>query len=183
MNRTSSLGGFLDQFRRHHPEDVFLVDEEVDVEYEPTAYYKLLEEMNPLIWFSKVKGYPDFQLVTNVMGSRRRMAFSLGLDSDAKLYESWNEAINSKGKIKMSDESPPIKERVFQGKDVDLYSLPVVKHHPGDGAQTGLGRYITSGLAVARDPLSPETINMSFTRIQIIDKDRYAFDMGSRSHF
>jgi 2,5-furandicarboxylate decarboxylase 1 len=183
MNRTSSLGGFLDQFRRHHPEDVFLVDEEVDVKYEPTAYYKLLEEMNPLIWFSKVKGYPDFQLVTNVMGSRRRMAFALGLDSDAKLYESWNEAINSKGKIKISDESPPIKERVFQGKDVDLYSLPVVKHYPGDGAQTGLGRYITSGLAVARDPLSPETINMSFTRIQIIDKDRYAFDMGSRSHF
>src|SRR5437762_13904667 len=100
MNRTSSLGGFLDQFRRHHPEDVFLVVEEVDVEYEPTAYYKLLEEMNPLIWFSKVKGYPDFQLVTNVMGSRRRMAVSLGLDSDAKLYETWNEAINSKGKSK-----------------------------------------------------------------------------------
>jgi 2,5-furandicarboxylate decarboxylase 1 len=117
------------------------------------------------------------------MGSRRRMAFSLGLDSDAKLYETWNEAINSKGRIKISDESPPIKERVFQGKDVDLYSLPVVKHYSGDGAQTGLGRYITSGLAVARDPLSPETINMSFTRIQIIDKDRYAFDMGSRSHF
>jgi 2,5-furandicarboxylate decarboxylase 1 len=183
MNRTSSLGEFLDQFRRHHPEDVFLVDEEVDVEYEPTAYYKLLEEKNPLIWFSKVKGYPDFQLVTNVMGSRGRMAFSLGLDSDAKLYETWNEAINSKGKIKISDESPPIKERVFQGKDVDLYSLPVVKHYSGDGAQTGLGRYITSGLAVARDPLSPETINMSFTRIQIIDIDRYAFDMGSRSHF
>ena len=87
MNRTFSLGEFLDQFRRHHPEDVFLVDEEVDVEYEPTAYYKLLEEKNPLIWFSKVKGYPDFQLVTNVMGSRKRMAFSLGLDSDAKLYE------------------------------------------------------------------------------------------------
>jgi 2,5-furandicarboxylate decarboxylase 1 len=183
MNRTSSLGEFLDQFRRHHREDVFLADEEVDVEYEPTAYYKLLEEKNPLIWFSKVKGYPDFQLVTNVMGSRRRMAFSLGLDSDAKLYETWNEAINSKGKINISDESPPIKERVFQGKEVDLYSLPVVKHYSGDGAQTGLGRYITSGLAVARDPLSPETINMSFTRIQIIDRDRYAFDMGTRSHF
>ena len=66
---------------------------------------------------------------------------------------------------------------------MSTYSLPVVKHYSGDGAQTGLGRYITSGLAVARDPLSPETINMSFTRIQIIDKDRYAFDMGSRSHF
>jgi 3-polyprenyl-4-hydroxybenzoate decarboxylase len=53
------------------------------VEYEPTAYYKLLEEENQLIWFSKVKGYPDFQLVTNVMGSRRRMAFALGQDNKA----------------------------------------------------------------------------------------------------
>jgi 2,5-furandicarboxylate decarboxylase 1 len=183
MNRTCSLADFLRHYRQQHPEDVFLVDEEVDVEYEPTAYYKLLEEKNPLIWFSKVKGYPDFQLVTNVMGSRARMAFALGLDSDSRLYETWNEALNLKGQIRISDASPPIKERVFTGKDVDLHSLPVIKHYSGDGSHTGFGRYITSGLAVARDPLSPETINMSFTRMQIIGKDRYAFDMGSRSHF
>ena len=183
MNQTSSLVGFLEQYKRYHSEDVFLVDEAVDVEYETTAYYKLLEEKNPLIRFSKVNSYPDFQLVTNVMGSRARMAFALGLDSESKLYETWNEVLHSKSEIRISDENSPIKERVFQGKDVDLYSLPVVKHYSGDGAHTGFGRYITSGLAVARDPLSPETINMSFTRIQIIDKDRYAFDMGSRSHF
>jgi UbiD family decarboxylase len=183
MNRTSSLGEFLEQFRRYHPQDVFVVDDEVDVEYESTAYYKLLEEKNPVIWFSKVKGYPDFHLVTNMMGSRARMAFALGLDSETKLYETWNEALNSKAEIRISDESPPIKERVFAGKDADLYSFPVVKHYSGDGSHTGLGRYITAGLAVARDPLSPETINMSFTRIQIIERDRYAFDMGTRSHF
>src|SRR5215510_9506494 len=183
MNGKSSLAEFLDQYRRQCPKDVFLVDEEVDVEYESTAYYKLLEEKNPLIWFSKVKGYPDFQIVTNVMGSRTRMAFALGLASESQLYETWNEALNSKGEIRISDESPPIKERIFQGKDVDLYSLPVVKHYSADGSHTGLGRYITAGLAIARSPLRPETINMSFTRIQIIDRDKYAFDMGSRSHF
>jgi 2,5-furandicarboxylate decarboxylase 1 len=183
MNRTFSLADFLEQYTRQHPEAVFLVDEEVDVEYESTAYYKLLEKKNPLIRFSKVKGYPNFQLVTNVMGSRARMAFALGLGSESEFYEAWNEALNSRGEIRISDESPPIKERVFGGKDADLYSLPVVKHYSGDGSHTGLGRYITAGLAVARDPLCPETINMSFTRIQIIDKDTYAFDMGSRSHF
>jgi len=183
MNQTSSLVGFLEQYRRQHPEAVFLADEEVDVEYESTAYYKLLEKKNPLIWFSRVKGYPDFQLVTNVMGSRARMAFALGHDSESKFYEAWNEVLNLKGEIRISDESPPIKERIFEGKDVNLYSLPVVKHYAGDGSHTGLGRYITAGLAVARDPLCPETINMSFTRIQIIDKDTYAFDMGSRGHF
>jgi 2,5-furandicarboxylate decarboxylase 1 len=183
MEQTSTLADFLEQYSRKRPDDVFRVNEDVDVEYESTAYYKLLEDKNPLIWFSKVKGYPDFQLVTNVMGSRARMAFALGLDSESKFYEAWNEALNTTGEIRISDESPPIKERVCEGKHVDLYSLPVVEHYLGDGSHTGLGRYITAGLAVARDPLSPETINMSFTRIQIIDKDRYAFDMGSRSHF
>ena|GEM_PF-708467 len=183
MNGTSSLGEFLDQYRRYHPEDVFGVNRDIDVEYESTGYYKLLEEKNPLIWFSNVKGYPDFQIVTNVMGSRKRMAFAVGLDSESHLYETWNEALNSKGEIRISDASPPIKERVFTGKEVDLHSLPVVKHYSGDGSHTGFGRYITAGLAVARDPLCPETINMSFTRMQIIGKDRYAFDMGSRSHF
>jgi 4-hydroxy-3-polyprenylbenzoate decarboxylase len=183
MILTSSLADFLEQYKRQRPDDVFLVNEAVDVEYESTAYYKLLEDKNPLIWFSKVKGYPDFQLVTNVMGSRARMAFALGLDSESKFYEAWNEALNAKGEIRISDESPPIKERVFIGKDVNLYSLPVVKHYSGDGSHTGFGRYITAGLAVARDPLCPETINMSFTRIQIIGEAMYAFDMGSRSHF
>jgi UbiD family decarboxylase len=183
MNHTSSLTDFLDRYRCRHPEDVFFVDDEIDVEYESTAYYKLLEEKNPIIWFSTVKGYPDFELVTNVMGSKARMAFALGLESESKLYETWNETLNSKGEIRISDENPPIKERIFQGTDVDLYSLPVIKHYSGDGSHTGFGRYITAGLAVARDPLSPETINMSFTRIQIIDRDKYAFDMGSRSHF
>ena len=128
MNRTSSLADFLEQYRRHHPEDVILVDDEIDVEYESTAYYKLLEDKNPLIWFSKVKSYPDFQLVTNVMGSRARMAFALGLDSESKFYEAWSEALNTTGEIRISDESPPIKERVFAEKDVDLYTLPVIKH-------------------------------------------------------
>jgi UbiD family decarboxylase len=90
MNRTSSLADFLEQYRRHHPEDVILVDDEIDVEYESTAYYKLLEAKNPLIWFSKVKGYPDFQLATNVMGSRARMAVALGLDSESNFYDTLN---------------------------------------------------------------------------------------------
>ena len=49
MGQATSLSDFLEQYRRQHPEDVFRVDEEIDVEYESTAYYKILEEKNPLI--------------------------------------------------------------------------------------------------------------------------------------
>jgi 2,5-furandicarboxylate decarboxylase 1 len=183
MKQTTSLGDFLEQYASSCTADVFRVGEEVNVEYEPTAYYKLLERTNPLIWFSKVKGYPDFQLVTNVLGSRERMAFALQVDDSTRLYEALHTALSSEAGISISAEDPPVKERVFQGSDVNLYDLPIVKHYSRDGAHAGMGRYITSGLAVARDPLSTDTINMSFTRMQIIGKDRYAFDIGSRSHF
>ena len=128
MEQTSTLADFLEQYSRKRPDDVFRVNEDVDVEYESTAYYKLLEDKNPLIWFSKVKSYPDFQLATNVMGSRARMAVALGLDSESNFYDTWNRALISKSEIRISDESPPIKERVFEGEHVDLYSLPVIKH-------------------------------------------------------
>src|SRR6186713_904568 len=82
MKHSASLVDFLNLYKSQHPKDVFLVNEEINVEYESTAHYKLLEQKNPLIWFSKVKDYPDFQLVTNVMGSRARMAFALRLGSE-----------------------------------------------------------------------------------------------------
>jgi hypothetical protein len=62
MNRTSSLGEFLEQFRRYHPQDVFVVDDEVNVEYESIAYYKLLEEKNPVICFPRSKATRIFNL-------------------------------------------------------------------------------------------------------------------------
>ena len=115
------------------------MNEEVDVEYESTAYYKLLEEKNPLIWFPKVKGYPDFQLVTNIMGSRARMAFALGLDSESKLYETWHDALNLKGEIRISDESPPIKERVFAGKMSTYTVFLLLNTIPVTAPTQGLG--------------------------------------------
>jgi hypothetical protein len=68
MNQTSSLADFLRRYRQQHPEDIFPVDEEVDVEYEPTAYYKLLEEKNPLIWFFQSQRLPGFSTCNECNG-------------------------------------------------------------------------------------------------------------------
>ncbi|MCL5069165.1 MAG: UbiD family decarboxylase, partial [Thaumarchaeota archaeon] len=156
---------------------------ETTIDYEPTAYCQLLREKNPMIWFKKLHGFEDFSIVTNELGSEERMAFALGCRTE-QLYDCWDRVLTNSGKISISSRrNPPVKERVFEGKDVDLFSLPAAKHYLRDGANSGNGRYITSGLVVSRNPLDHEIINMSFTRIQVIDKTRYAFDMGSRSHF
>ena len=168
---------------KSNPSDVFVVEEEVDVNFESTAYYKVLEESNRLIWFKRIKGFEEFSLVTNVLGSTERMAYALGCTSE-DIYANWEKVVDFSAEISVSDGlKAPVKEKIYTGDDVDLFSLPAPRHYPLDGANTGFGRYITSGLAVARDPLSPDTINMSFTRMQIIDDKRYAFDMGSRGHF
>lgn len=166
-----------------NPSDVFVVEEEVDINFETTAYYKVLEESNRLIWFKRIKGFEEFSLVTNVLGSTERMAYALGCASE-DFYANWEKIVDFSAEISVSDGAKtPVKEKIFMGDAVDLFSLPAPRHYPLDGANTGFGRYITSGLAVARDPLSPDTINMSFTRMQIMDCKRYAFDMGSRGHF
>ncbi len=177
----TSLPEFIKEYRASFPDDVFMENGEVDITYEPTAYYKLLEAENPLILLNSLKGYDDFRLVTNTLGSKRRMAFALGTDENS-LYGRWDEIMANSSDPRIVAGSCGIKEVMQTGEQIDLFSLPAPVHFSMDGEIKGFKRYITGGLAIARDPLNNDTVNMSFTRIQIIGKDRYAFDMGSHGH-
>ena len=183
--KVSSLRDFLEDYSRLNLGEVFIVEEETNLDYEPSAYYKILEQKNPIIWFKKIRGYPDFEFVTNVIGSEKRAAYAFGVN-EVILYETIEKILSelrpTGGNLPLTD-SAPIKEVILTGADVDLSKLPIPRHYPSDGAKTGHGRYVSSALAVARNPANPETINLSYTRAQIISPNRYAFDMGSRGHF
>lgn len=179
--KATSLRGFIERYGSSYPEDVFTEQSEVDIFYEPTAYYKLMETENPLLFFTKIRKFRDFNLVTNTLGSRRRMAFAIGTEEE-NLYQQWDEVISNDAEPKVIEGHSPVKETLQTGDGLDLFGLPAPAHFSMDGEIKGFMRYITGGLAVARDPLNPETVNLSFTRIQIIGKDRYAFDMGSHGH-
>ena len=179
-----SLEEFVLDYSTSFPNDVFSVDEPIDINYEPTAYVKALTNTNPMIIFNKVNGYDDFRIVTNVFGKRERFAFALGVSLD-ELNLLLNEMdVHSKlGRVLNND--VPVKERIFIGSDANILSLPVIKHYDEDGPKTksaGDGRYITAGLEAARNPDSTETLNLSFASIQVIDKNRFALAMVSRRH-
>ncbi len=110
------------------------------------------------------------------------MAWSIGCGS-SDLFKKWREITSYSGSISISDHRAEVKQLVTTGEDVNLFELPVCKHFLQDGSSLGLPRYVTSGLAAARDPLSPDTINLSYARMQIISKTEYAFDLGSKGHF
>lgn len=175
----STLRGFLGDYERSFPHDVVTIHTPVSPEYETTAYFNAFKGTNPVIRFTNIKGYPGYELVTNIMGSYRRIAFALGCD-ETELRKRWTNIIRS-------DAQPEVASRgsgytIVEGSQVNLFSLPVPKHYKQDGSKTGHGRYITSGLAVTRNPDDDSVINLSFNRIQVIGKSRYAFDTGSHGH-
>lgn len=179
--KVKSLGDFIREYSIANPNDVYQVDEDISINYEATAYYRCLEKKNPLILFRSIADFPEFNMVTNTLGSSKRMAFALDTDHE-NLYRKWEEVMAGNSDIKTIEGSSPIGEVIQTGDDIDLFSLPAPVHFTEDGSIEGFNRYISGGLAIARDPDNPETINMSFTRIQLVSRDRYAFDMGSHGH-
>lgn len=71
-------------------------------------------------------------------------------------------------------ETAPVQEVVLTGGDVDVMALPVFRHFEGDA-----GRYITSGIVIARDPENGRC-NFSFHRMQLKGKDRIGISLHSR---
>ena len=71
-------------------------------------------------------------------------------------------------------DSAPVQEVVLTGEAVDVTALPVFRHFEGDA-----GRYITSGVVVARDPENGR-YNLSFHRMQLKERDRIGISLHSR---
>jgi 2,5-furandicarboxylate decarboxylase 1 len=175
----NTLRDFLEYYEKLFPDDVVTIKTPVSLEYETTAYYNALKERNPVIRFTNIKGYPDFDLVTNILGSYRRMAFALRCN-ETELEGKWTELMRG------DTEPDVIRKRrgytLIQDNQVNLFALPVPKHYKQDGSKTGYGHYITSGLAITRNPDDSSVINLSFNRIQLIGETKYAFDAGSHGH-
>lgn len=183
-SRPSSLRTFLDQLRTSGNNSLRIIEEETDLDYEITAYSIITSGDNPALIFRNIKNYPGFSVVTNLLGSQDRIALATGYGDISEFYRRWDTILSRDEVFDAGtlEQNPPVKEMVWKGDDVDLFSLPIPRHYASDGSRTGFGRYITSGLAVTRDPRNEDILNLSFTRIQPFGKDRYAFDAGSHGN-
>lgn len=68
----------------------------------------------------------------------------------------------------------PVQDIVTIGEAVNVLSLPIFRHFEGDA-----GRYITSGIVLAKDPRSGR-YNMSFHRMQLKDEHHMGISLHSR---
>lgn len=131
----------------------------------------LAHQLNtPMVMFDEIKGYPPgFRVLVNFTGSYNRLALLLGLDkveTGVPLVRTWRE-MRSKRRLvpPVTVSGSPVQECIREGKDINLFELPVPKWHAHDG-----GRYIgTSSLTITRDP-ETGVVNLGTYRHQAVDE-------------
>jgi 4-hydroxy-3-polyprenylbenzoate decarboxylase len=140
---------------------------------------------NRALLFEQVQG-SEMPVATNLLGHPERMAWALGRDSlsnlttdmasliDLRLPQgvgaviergrSLLEALRGVGLRTHLVRNAPVQEVVWQGDEVDLTRLPILKCWPADG-----GRYITLPSVITRDPVSGAR-NVGMYRLQLYDR-------------
>ncbi|MGC8562361.1 MAG: UbiD family decarboxylase [Thermoplasmata archaeon] len=178
-----SIRTYIDNLKRYHSSEIVEIEEKVNLNYEPTAFYLSLRKKNPVLLFNSIEAYSDFSLVTNIFGSEERLASLAGFNSIEEVIEKWSLVANelTAEPIVFNHGKNAFPKKV-KGEELNLFNLPIPAHYSTDGSKTGYNRYITSGLTTTKDPENNDIINLSFARIQPFEKDKFAFDAGSHGH-
>jgi UbiD family decarboxylase len=139
-------------------------------------------ETSNAILFDNIRGYPAGHRVLVGMNSslkRQCLTTNLPLDYDRMQFiHAWKTRLNHPTLIppRVVNDGPLL-ENVFEGKDIDLLSLPVPHWHEEDG-----GRYIgTADVTITRDP-EEGWVNLGCYRVMVHDRDTLALYISPGKH-
>ena len=178
----SDLRGFLRLLEER--DELIRSSESISPELEIAAVAdRMVKEGGPALLFEQVAG-SELPVAINLFGSRRRMAWALGLEDLAELGDRLRELLDirlSGGLLGLASNLPklreltslppkrvrsgPVQEIVRRGEEVDLGELPVLTCWPGDG-----GPFLTLPLVISRDPVEGD-LNIGMYRMQVFDRN------------
>jgi UbiD family decarboxylase len=140
-------------------------------------------ENPPAVLFDNIQGYPAGRRVLtgihNPTLKRQCLTNHLPLDYNRDQFiQAWKERLNASRLIPPRIvEHGPLLENVFEGKDIDLLSLPTPHWHGRDG-----GRYLgTCDLVITRDP-DEGWVNLGCYRVMVHDRDTLALYISPGHH-
>ena len=83
---TKDLRYFIDKLEKEAPEELVVVEKEVDVNLELTAVLRKLqqEKKAPAVLFKNVKGY-DMPVISNVLGNRKKLSLTMETSEEEML--------------------------------------------------------------------------------------------------
>ncbi|MGZ8436869.1 MAG: UbiD family decarboxylase domain-containing protein [Candidatus Binatia bacterium] len=176
-----SLRTFLDDFRRIYPSEVVSISKPVNpLTYDITAIVKQLGALKkfPVLIFDhplNAHGQPtDMKVVMSAENSQKKIQVALGLPAAMKRAEMARECLRREagkiGPLIVSKDAAPVKEIIRTGDQVDLYELPLLKHHEMDG-----GPYLDMS-SVAKER-NTGVYNCSYHRMEVKDRNHTGFLM------
>lgn len=128
--------------------DLLTLSEEVDWEYQAVALTRQTSDVEgPALLFQRMRD-SQYSCLSGLFGAKRRVGLALGHDYDY-LLRNFGELEERYLEPELMTGAAPCQEVVIQGEDLDVLSLPLLRHYELDG-----GRYVTAGLQVAKDPIS-----------------------------
>lgn len=151
------------------------VKKTVNPKFEACAVIQKLEQekKSPAVFFEKVKG-SDFPAISNVFGSRERIALAFG--TNAKDLNRVVRERESKPLEPTMVKDAPVQEVVLTGKQIDLTKLPIFTHNEKDA-----GPYVTAGMMVVRDP-ETGIRNIGIYRHMLQGKNQLGIHLAETGH-
>ncbi|MDN7143353.1 UbiD family decarboxylase [Pseudomonas sp. JQ170] len=175
LGECQDFHAFATQYRALYPDDVLTIKEPLSADQDVTAIIDALaaQGLHPLLVCENVGGQQG-PVVTNVFASRTRIARIFGAAPE-QLHEVFQARANRPIDPVYVQEGP-ILDEIFEGEDVDLALLPMLKHFDSDR-----GPYITNAIIVAEDPVTG-VANMSYHRSMRHARQALATSLHSRGH-
>src|SRR5579864_3540183 len=157
-----SLRDYLELLKKERPNDLKVINREVDPIHEISGLVEKLEKQGqfPALLFEKVKG-SQFPVLINLHASFERMALAEGAKDLMDMEVNQAERENSpREPVKIAAKSAPVKDVIWADKDADLGKFPFTHKNELDA-----GRYISAGVTIMRD--REGNLNMGMYRHQI----------------
>ncbi len=163
--------------------DLKRIDVEVSTELEITEITnRIVKKGGPALFFARPEGY-SIPVVTNLLGSEKRVSLSLRASSLVEVEKRVDEFLNMLGSLergisgtlkgikRLKEVAVSLPKRVkkgefesvvLEGSDAKFSVLPVLKLWPGDA-----GRFITCPVVVVKD--KDGMVNLGMYRMQVFD--------------
>lgn len=142
------LRSYLQELAEKRPQDIVVVEREVDWRFEASAVVEQFERRNqfPLVFFKKVRG-SDIPVIMNLGASYERLALALGSSSVEQMEKDLAEMERSPVPVReVPRGDAPVKEVILTGERADLDLLPVLAHNEFDA-----GRYINAAAMICKE--------------------------------
>lgn len=174
------LRTFLDDLLSWDPDQLKVVESEVDPEFEAAAIVHKIQRdpaypTFPAVLFKNIKG-SGVPLILNLQGTYERIARSIGSDVQNMVPEYGKREGSGIAPTMVSSDQAPVHEVVWTGDDIDIKRLPFLVHNELDA-----GPYITSAATISRDPESGR-LNAGIFRHQIQGPRQVGFMTNPAHH-